>query len=559
MNIRYSVICLILTFSADCLQLSSASAHFLWLDSEPAGESRTGLLFFGEGPQDRNYHLPEPIAVAKVFARTTVGKREKVTTSARETDEFVGLEMPLSVGKVAALETVCEYGIYGGSMLCYYAQHLAPTGDGQIAGVAPSSELKLNIVPQNKPGGLGATVLWEGKPLADAVVTLIDSVGETTEETTDAEGKVFFVLAKAGPIGLMTNYSEKEKSGEFNGQKYKGQANYATLTLDFSPSGESAAPAKKVSMTKKPKESKESLGPPLPEAISSFGAAVNNDWLYVYSGHTGKAHQHSRENLSHTFARLNLDEPKAWELLAMETPLQGLALVSSGENLFRVGGMQPQNNRQEEDDLRSVDEFARFDPATGHWTALTPLPAARSSHDAVALDGKIYVVGGWTLSGDRGGEWQTAALVYDTAQGDEGQWMEIARPPFQRRALALATWQDRIWVLGGMDEKADIQRTVYSFDPSTNHWEEGPAMPGDDMQGFGISAWGLDSGLYVSGSDGLLYRLTDPTGKWEAVAELETPRFFHRIMPDGQGGLLAVAGASLRDGHLQEIEQLKVR
>ena len=76
MNFRYSLVCLILTLVAGCLQISSASAHFLWLDSEPAGETRTGLLFFGESPQDRNYHLPVPIAAAEMFARTGEKTRE---------------------------------------------------------------------------------------------------------------------------------------------------------------------------------------------------------------------------------------------------------------------------------------------------------------------------------------------------------------------------------------------------------------------------------------------------------------------------------------------------
>lgn len=558
MSIRYSAVCLLLSCVACCLQMDAASAHFLWLDSEPAGETRTGLLFFGESPQERNYHLPEPIAGAEVFANAGEGKREKLTTVERETDDYVGLEMPLPAAKTASIETVREYGIYGGSMLCYYSQHLLPSADGKLADVTPSSELKLNIVPESKPGGLAATVLWEGKPLADATVTLIDSEGESTDETTDAEGQVFFVLTKKGTIGLMTSHSEKDKTGEFAGKKFKGQANYATLTLEFNPSGNSVTPAKKVSVTKKPKDTTPSFGPPLPEAISSFGAAVNDGWLYVYSGHTGKAHQHSKENLSQAFARLNLSQPAEWESLEMGTPLQGLALVSCGGNLYRVGGLDAQNSRKEEDDLHSVDEFARFDPATGQWTALPSLPAARSSHDAISLDGKIYVVGGWTLSGDREGKWQTEALVYDTADGDNGQWNPLPAPPFQRRALAMASWQGRVWVLGGMDDFGLIQQTVYSFDPETNSWQEGPKMPGDDMQGFGVAAWGLDSGLYVSGTDGTLYRLTDAAGQWEAVTELETPRFFHRIMPDNQGGLLAIAGASMMDGHLKEIEVLKV-
>ncbi len=558
MIFRQTAAYFILACTLGCLHMASASAHFLWLDSEPVGETRTGLLFFGEGPQDRNYHLPEPIAAAEVFARTDNGKRDKLSTEPRETDDYVGLEMPLPTAKTASLETVCEYGIYGGAMLCYYSQHLLPTPDGKLSDIAPSAELKLNIVPKRKPGGVAATVLWKGKPLSDAEVTMIDPDGESSDQTTDGKGQVFFLLAKKGTVGLMTNHSEKEKSGEFNGQKFKGQANYATLTFDFTPSGKAAEPAKKVSTTKQSQSTEHSFGPPLPEAISSFGAAVNDGWLYVYGGHTGKAHQHSRENLSHTFARLKLGQPTEWEPLEMGTPLQGTAMVSCGESLFRVGGLDARNSRKEADDLHSVAEFARFDPATGKWTALPPLPAPRSSLDAAALDGKIYVVGGWALSEDRAGDWQTAALAYDTTAGEKGHWQELSPPPFQRRALALATWQNRIWVLGGMDEFGDIQRTVYSFDPSTNIWEEGTAMPGDDMQGFGISAWGMDSGLYVSGTDGKLYRLAEPNGKWEAVAELETPRFFHRLMPDGQGGVLAVAGASLMDGHLKEIERLQV-
>ncbi len=576
MSQRFSWLALALLVA--CLSVSSASAHFVWLGSEKSGEETLGLLFFSEGPNDQDYHLPGPIAEAKIFARTADGKRTELKTEKREGDGYVGLTMKLPEGQeTQAIETVCEYGVYAGSLLCYYSQTVLPGADGKLPTYERSKELTLDIIPEQKPGGIGATVLWEGKPLAEVPVTLIDTTGEMSEEVTDADGKVFFIAANSGTIGLMANHTQEDQSGETNGKKYTGKSNYATLTLNFTASGE-APPAEKAAAETEAKESSTekrpqrpesetdsaSFGPELPEAISSFGVAVEDGWLYVYGGHTGRAHQHSRDNLSQTFARLNVaDKATAdkneWETLTMETPLQGMALVSCEGKLYRIGGLNARNARKEDADLHSVAEFARFDPVTKSWTALPALPGARSSHDAAVLDGKIYTIGGWNLTGKSGtGEWQTDALVYDTTAGDNAKWEKLPEPPFQRRALAVAAWNNRIWVLGGMDEYADIKREVYSYDPQTNTWAKAAELPGDDMQGFGISAWGLDSGLFASGTDGVLYRLTNVDGQWEQAAELSTPRFFHRILPGGENSLLVVAGASLNDGHMNGIERIEL-
>lgn len=569
-----SVLTLSVVFAINC-----ASAHFVWLGSEKAGDETIGLLFFSEGPQEHDYHLPPPIAAAKLFARTADGKRTELKTETRETDDYTGLTMKLPAGEQpVAIETVCEYGVYAGSLLCYYSQHVLPTADGKLPTYERSKELSLDIVPEIKPGGISATVLWEGKPLADEPVTFTNTTGEVSEEVTDADGKVFFIAGNSGTVGLMANYTEKDKSGESNGKKYTGKANYATLTLDFKAGGEAAPSAEKaatkkktapttkeVSVTKRPQRPQMTFGPELGEAVSSFGGAVADGWLYVYSGHTGREHQHSRDNLSQTFARLELANPQQWEVLPMETPLQGMPLVAANGKLYRIGGLNAKNARKEKEDLHSVAEFASFDPATKTWTKLPSLPGPRSSHDAAALDGKIYVVGGWNLTGDRNGDWQNDALVYDLAaeksgaEGTSGKWEKLPTPPFQRRALAVVAWNNRIWAIGGMDEYADIKRNVFSFDPATNSWSEAAELPGDDMQGFGVSAWGMDSGLYVSGTDGVIYRLSEVDGDWQEAGKLETPRFFHRLLPRDQKSLLAVAGASMQKGHMKDIEQVDVK
>jgi len=562
MNTR-TLVCGFLAFVA--LSANTAFGHFVWLGSKSTDKGQQALLFFSEGPHDTDYHLPQPIATAELYGRTADGERHLLETTTVEEDDYTGLVAALpEESNTVALETVCQYGIYGGSLLTYYAQHAFAEEDGTFARIKPSSEMHITLVPKSEAGGISITVLWKGEPLADASVTLVDASEESVKQTTDEKGRTLFKIGKSGVVGFLVGHTEKDQPGEHNGGAYGSKSHYGSLTLDYKPvetQSHAPPPRQRDSQTSTQRTNgKPETGATLPEAVASFGAAVQGDWLYAYGGHTGRAHQHSRENLSSTFVRIHLQNPDQQEELPMQTPLQGLALVNCGDYLYRVGGMQALNHPDDEADMHSVDEFARFDPESRTWTALPSLPDGRSSHDAAVWKGKIYVIGGWTLAGSSDGEWQDMALMYDTSAGVEGEWNTLPAPPFHRRALAVAMWQDRIWALGGMDEFGMITRSAYYFDPQRGFWSEGPEMPGDGsgMQGFGISAWGHDSGLYVSGTDGILYRLTDVDGQWEEVAELKIPRFFHRLLPAGKNKLVAIAGATLSQGHTRNIEELPV-
>ncbi len=216
------------------------------------------------------------------------------------------------------------------------------------------------------------------------------------------------------------------------------------------------------------------------------------------------------------------------------------------------------NGPGDDDDLHSTAEFARFDPATKTWTQLTPLPAGRSSHDAVFLGDKLYVVGGWTLAGDGDGDWLNDALFMDVSK-EPLTWTALPKQPFERRALAIGELQGKLVVIGGIDGDGDISRRVDVYDPATQTWNIASELPGEGMNGFGVSAWHLGGGLYVSGSNGVVYRLTAVDGEWEAVAKLDQPRFFHRLLPNSaaENSLLAIAGAS-DAGHLDDVEIVEV-
>jgi N-acetylneuraminic acid mutarotase len=299
--------------------------------------------------------------------------------------------------------------------------------------------------------------------------------------------------------------------------------------------------------------------PMLPDAVDNFGAAEHEKWLYVYGGHHGNQQDESPKNLSRHFIRCDLRHPESWEDLPIDEPLQDLALVSSGTSLFRVGGLGVKKTT-ETASLKSVSEFVRFDPVSQEWQPLPALPAPRSAHDAVAAEGKIYVIGGCYQDGERVVDWHDTALMYDTNAGDEAAWTSLPTPSFRRRNLAVTAWQNCIWAIGGKDDEGVMTRTVYCFDPQRGYWSEGPELPmqSEGLQGFGVAAWGLESGLYVSGADGILYRLTTLYGDWENVAQLRVQRFCHRLLPDGDRALLALAGYSVSFGQTRSVERIRV-
>jgi len=63
--------------------------------------------------------------------------------------------------------------------------------------------------------------------------------------------------------------------------------------------------------------------------------------------------------------------------------------------------------------------------------------------------------------------------------------------------------------------------------------------------------------LHVSGLEGQVHRLDSEGKRWQIASAMETPRFFHQLLPYDASSLIAVAGAS-RNGHVAHLEKLSV-
>jgi hypothetical protein len=164
----------------------------------------------------------------------------------------------------------------------------------------------------------------------------------------------------------------------------------------------------------------------------------------------------------------------------------------------------------------------------------------------------LYVVGGWNLQGEEG-DWHRTAWVADL-QTQPLEWQALPELDHVRRACAVATFDNKVAVLGGINDDQPIA-TVCVFDPERASWSDGPQLPGF---AFGTAALGIDGWLYATIMDGRLMKWDGShEATWQPVAQLETPRFFHRMVEALDGRILALGGAG-RGGHMRTMEHIAI-
>ena len=107
-----------------------------------------------------------------------------------------------------------------------------------------------------------------------------------------------------------------------------------------------------------------------------------------------------------------------------------------------------------------------YDPQSDTWSEGAPLPQPLCAYALAGYKGRAYLFGGWN-----GSTYQAVGYVYDSAaSGGAGAWTEIARPAEARGFGAAATLADRIFYVGGYDDKREWA-TCEVYLPEDNRWE----------------------------------------------------------------------------------------
>lgn len=543
------------------VHLPQAGAHMPWLATDDEGHA---IVWFGESPENRTYHLPDSIAKMELFEAAST---QPMSSAAIETDDFIGLRSESKVGGENEVAGTVVYGLYHGMKLTYHVEHLPQRTPKSWPTEPRKNAFLQTIVTPAESGGVEVTVLKESQPLAGVSVKLYCEEGhEEGEAKTDSDGRVSFSnkQVESGLNALLVADRNESDSGTLDGKPYSSSADYLTATFFVSEtesrkSAESAKPkGPRVDPESKVKVVATKFAE-LPEELTSFGAAVSGKTLFVYGGHTGAAHSYSIEEQSDRLWSLDLADPDAkWQNRSTDTRLQGLALVPWKDGVVRIGGFTAMNKEGDDHDLRSQTSVAVFDPTTNVWSKRAPLPEPRSSFDAAVLGNTAYVFGGWQLQGTQGDtSWHDTAWSLDLSD-EKAEWQALKSPEFERRALSVAAFDEKLYVIGGMQSDGETTTRVAVYDPATQSWKQAPSLPGQGMAGFGSAAYAVGDSLYVSTIGGFVHRLTSGAEAWKTVAKVDPGRFFHRMIPH-EGDLLMVGGANMQIGKFTDIERIELQ
>lgn len=235
-----------------------------------------------------------------------------------------------------------------------------------------------------------------------------------------------------------------------------------------------------------------------------------------------------------------------------------------------------------------TDDALSFDPATGHWTKLAPMPVSTLGISAAVL-GREIIVPDATLASNhtflydpRSNVWRPgpplaigrlstkllaasdgAVAMSGTDQNGHGiatietliggRWKETGSMPFVRDGLAAAAWNGKIYVAGGYDSSPGSVEAVFrdlnEYDSASRRWRPLAPMP---TPRFSCTAAAFDGRIYVVGGQGEArapwsavnaVEAYDPeTNAWSAIPPL--PKARHHPVVAALGGRLYVVGGS---------------
>jgi N-acetylneuraminic acid mutarotase len=243
-----------------------------------------------------------------------------------------------------------------------------------------------------------------------------------------------------------------------------------------------------------------------------------------------------------------------WRTAAlMPTKRTEVVAAALDGKIYVVGGF-------EKPGLGNVLNFAitpsveMYDPATDRWTSKAPLPVGLHHVGIGVVGGRLYVIGGYTKSGLS--VWNSVATVYAYDPATD-RWTERASMPTARGALSVTEHEGKLYAIGGYDRKANTS-AVEVYDPVRNVWTIGASLPTPrdhlataTVHGKVYAIGGRIDGDY-SRNLAVVERYDPPTDRWTRVSNLPTAR--SGITTAVAEGIIYVMGGEGSDGTFNQNE-----
>jgi len=214
-----------------------------------------------------------------------------------------------------------------------------------------------------------------------------------------------------------------------------------------------------------------------PTAVADVAAALIGGEIYVPGGRT--------LSVSPTaVVEAYNPETDTWEARAsLPVALSAYALAALEGKLYLFGGW---------DGSAYLDSVYEYDPAQDVWTAKTTMPTARGFAGAAVADGKIYVIGGYDGQEDLAAN-EEYVPSQDDGQGDP--WTVKSPLPVGRAGCGVAVAANIIHVIGGGWEREVADGGKYNV--RTDEWETFEVPVSGQWRSLGLAL--VDTEIYAVG------------------------------------------------------------
>ncbi len=187
------------------------------------------------------------------------------------------------------------------------------------------------------------------------------------------------------------------------------------------------------------------------------------------------------------------------------------------------------------------------------WHTLAPLPTARDGLAVTTYENQVYAIGGETAFGVTG-----LTEKYDPATDS---WIELSKKPVPVTDINAAVIGGRVYIPGGRTTSGAVTATLDIYDPRLDTWEKGTDLP-VAMSAYAMAAF--EGRIYLFGGwDGQKYLnsvyIYDPESEsWSTGRSLKTARGFAGAAI--AGGKIYVVGGENQQGKLSltEVNDLRL-
>lgn len=253
---------------------------------------------------------------------------------------------------------------------------------------------------------------------------------------------------------------------------------------------------------------------PLPEERTEVSAATDGERIYLLGGFMREGDD--RTSAPRTVYAYDPAEDEWSDVTELPEGVNHAGLVALDGRLYLVGGYR-------ENTFEPTDALRILDPQTGEWQDGAPLPTARGALAVAVVDGRIHAIGGTVAGRESVGTHE----VYDPA---DDSWATLAPMPTPRNHHGAAVVGGRIHVPAGRvgDE---FRLTVHEvYDPETDSWSEAAPLPTGRS---GVAVVALDGRVYVFGGETFgderrtfdeAERYDPAADRWEALPPMPTAR-----------------------------------